>query len=71
MDETQIETFTRFSATVESMTSAFSFVMEYLDRAGPYPSVEINSCYSEENGTHEFQHYHVSVFSFINQLRET
>lgn len=62
--DTPVETFTRFGTIVTSMNDAFVFVMEYMEKAGPTPSVEITSC---ENDDGDFQHYHVAVFGVVNQ----
>lgn len=61
-----VETFTRFGATVDTMTEAFTFVMEYMDKAGPNPSVSIDACYSDQENT--FNHYHVAVFGVVNPI---
>lgn len=55
------EVFTRFSTVVEELTDAWVFVMEHTSLVGPYPSVEINSCFTDEECS-TFDHYHVAVF---------
>lgn len=41
-----IERTTRYATSVDDLNSAWAFVMAYLDRVGPDPSVEITPCWT-------------------------
>lgn len=61
----EVEIFTRFAGTVESIHDAFAFIMEHMDKVGEFPAIEVTPCWVDEE-MREFQHYHVAVFGAVN-----
>ncbi len=62
MRTSAVEKATRYSTTVDSVQSAFEFVMEYLDGMGPAPEIVISpfECDCEDHEGYEWL-FEVSV----------
>lgn len=45
MTEAPVERTTRYATSVDDLPAAWAFVMRYLDKVGPNPSVEITPCW--------------------------
>lgn len=43
------EVTTRYATHVDTITEAFAFVMEHLEKVGPAPEVNIGPCWSSED----------------------
>ena len=67
---TPIEIVSKYLTTVETMSDAWEFVMEYIDELGDEPTVEIHPCWGVDDDDSETCHFHVMVEGCIERRFE-
>ena len=58
---TPVESTLRFATTVETTTDAWQFVMEYMDRVGTRPFIQIRPIWHYDDDGREHEAYEVVV----------